>query len=286
MSSPRRELEGLPVTDHHVHLRPSGRGDEAVKDFARHGGTRILLLHAPYEDLPARRPADFEAAYGRTLRTAKRVRALDVVDVLVALGPHPVELMPLAEQFGLERGTEIMRAGLEIAQAHVLEGEADALGEIGRPHFPVAEDVWARSNGLMAFGIELAHDAGCPVILHTEAPSRDLFEDLAAVADRVDIPRGRVVKHHAGPSVLPEETLGIFPSVIAKGDNVRRAALKGTRFLMETDYLDDPNRPGAVLGPNTIPKRTAALLREEVLTREDVRRIHEENVVALYGDRP
>jgi TatD-related deoxyribonuclease len=92
------------------------------------------------------------------------------------------------------------------------------------------------------------------------------------------------VKHYADASVLPAENLGIFPSVIAKGDHVREAASKGTRFLMETDYLDDPRRPGAVLGPTTIPKRTAALLREERLTRDDVRRIHEENVVALYGE--
>ena len=29
--------------------------------------------------------------------------------------------------------------------------------------------------------------------------------------------------------------------------------------LMETDYLDDPKRPGAVLGPRTIAKRTNEL---------------------------
>ena len=31
---------------------------------------------------------------------------------------------------------------------------------------------------------------------------------------------------------------------------------------METDFLDDPNRPGAVLGPKTIPKRTHQLSKE------------------------
>ena len=28
---------------------------------------------------------------------------------------------------------------------------------------------------------------------------------------------------------------------------------------METDFLDDKNRPGAVLGPKTVPKRTGEL---------------------------
>ncbi|MFQ6012317.1 MAG: TatD family hydrolase [Thermoplasmata archaeon] len=286
MSSLARELKGLPVTDHHVHLRPSGRGVEAVQDFARHGGTRILLVHVPHEDRAALRPEDFEASYRGTLRMAERVRALDLVEVLVALGPHPAELVPLRERFGLERASDVMRTALEIAQAHVLEGDADAIGEIGRPHWPVGEDLWAHSNALMAFGVELARDAGCPVILHTEAPAAPLFEDLAAVADRVALPRGQLVKHYADASVLPEENLGIFPSVIARREHVREAAAKGTRFLLETDYLDDPRRPGAVLGLNTIPKRSADLLREGRVGREDLRRIHEDNVVALYGERP
>ena len=31
---------------------------------------------------------------------------------------------------------------------------------------------------------------------------------------------------------------------------------------METDYLDDLKRPGAVLGPKTVPKRTQQLVEE------------------------
>ena len=30
--------------------------------------------------------------------------------------------------------------------------------------------------------------------------------------------------------------------------------------MLETDYMDDPRRPGAVLGPKTVPKRTRQLL--------------------------
>ena len=32
-----------------------------------------------------------------------------------------------------------------------------------------------------------------------------------------------------------------------------------SKWGMETDFLDDPNRPGAVLGPKTVPKRTQRL---------------------------
>jgi len=58
---------------------------------------------------------------------------------------------------------------------------------------------------------------------------------------------------------------------------------------METDFLDDPRRPGAVLGPKTIPKRTdelcSSLLAEK--NRNDVEnllfKIHSEWPSKLYG---
>ena len=42
-------------------------------------------------------------------------------------------------------------------------------------------------------------------------------------------------------------------------------------FMLETDHMDDPARPGAVLGPKTVPKRTRQLseagVDDEVLYR-------------------
>ena len=37
------------------------------------------------------------------------------------------------------------------------------------------------------------------------------------------------------------------------------AASASAPWGMETDFLDDPRRPGAVLGPKTVPKRTQQL---------------------------
>jgi TatD-related deoxyribonuclease len=44
--------------------------------------------------------------------------------------------------------------------------------------------------------------------------------------------------------------------------------------MMETDFIDDPDRPGAVLGPKTVPKRSRWLREqgyEEALERAHVR---------------
>ena len=50
---------------------------------------------------------------------------------------------------------------------------------------------------------------------------------------------------------------------------------------METDFLDDPDRPGAVLGPKTVPRRVR-WLREEGYD-ETIRRAHVETPARVYG---
>lgn len=52
---------------------------------------------------------------------------------------------------------------------------------------------------------------------------------------------------------------------------------------METDYLDDSSRPGAVLGPRTVPRRTIEFLNKGIFTEEDAYRIHQETVERVYG---
>jgi TatD-related deoxyribonuclease len=74
-----------------------------------------------------------------------------------------------------------------------------------------------------------------------------------------------------------------MPSILSSKKNIEEAIIKGTRFLMETDYLDDPNRPGAVLGPKTVPKRTIDLLERNMATDLDLDIIHKDNPEKIYG---
>jgi TatD-related deoxyribonuclease len=52
---------------------------------------------------------------------------------------------------------------------------------------------------------------------------------------------------------------------------------------METDYIDDPRRPGAVLGPATVPRKTAKLRSLGIMTESDAARIHQELPARTYG---
>ena len=52
--------------------------------------------------------------------------------------------------------------------------------------------------------------------------------------------------------------------------------------MLETDYMDDPRRPGAVLGPKTVPKRTRQLL-EAGLDEEILYNTHVDLPERIYG---
>jgi TatD-related deoxyribonuclease len=272
----------FPILDNHFHLDPRGRQAEAVKEFLRAGGTHLTVVHKPYRDLPPGSVERTREAFDRTLALAK-VAEQAGAKVHVALAPHPAEFTEMLKAgLPLDEAAGIYEQGLRLAARMAVEHRCIALGEVGRPHFPVGEEVWARANALMHTALALCKEAGVAAILHTESATPEVFADLAARVDAAGLPRDKAVKHFSGPTVGPANA-GLFPSVIASGASAEEAARQGTRFLLETDYIDEPERPGAVLGPKTVPKRTLDLVQRGLLTEEQAWVVHGANPQAIYG---
>lgn len=268
-----------------MHLEPyKGRNVAWIKEFERAGGTHVIISHLPYEEVPVQKAEDFRKSFDVTVYLKERVLRETGVKAYATVGPYPAELLELERLFGLENAKEIMIAGIDIAAEYVLEGKAIAIGEVGRPHFPVSPEQWNASNEILMHAMARAKEVGCAVVLHTESATPENMLELARMADRVGLARHKVVKHYAPPLVLPEENHGLMPSVLAGKDATRNALSKGTRFMMETDFLDDPRRPGAVLGITTVPRRTKALIAEGLLSEEGAFKIHFDNARRAYGD--
>lgn len=272
----------FPILDNHIHLQPRGKNVEALRDFSKAGGTHVVLSQLPYDEVQIKEEEDFRASYQITLDIAEKARKETDVRVFVSVGPYPVLLLSLAEDYGLARAIEIMKGGMDIAGELVEEGKAIALGEIGRPHFLVSSELLRASNDILSYGMKIASEIGCAVVLHTESATPESMREIAAIADSVSLDRGKVVKHYCPPLVLPEENHGLFPSVLASRTSISEALRKGSRFMMETDYLDDLSRPGAVMSITTVPKRTKALAASGSVSEEDILRIHKDNPEKVY----
>jgi TatD-related deoxyribonuclease len=271
------------ILDNHLHLQLHGRNVEAIKDFERAGGTHIVLSHMEYCNVSVIKEKNFKRSYEITLKLAELVRKNTNVKVFATLGPYPVVLLKLVETMTLEEAKNIMFEGMDLAGKYIEEGKAIAIGEIGRPHFSVSEDIWTVSNDILRYGMEVAKERGCAVVLHTESATKRTFKELAEMADSVGLSREKVVKHYSPPIVDVNDNYGLFPSILSGKRPIQEAISQGARFLMETDYLDDPKRPGAVMGIKTVPKRTKAFLKNGIFNEEDVIKIHKENPEKVYG---
>ena len=106
------------------------------------------------------------------------------------------------------------------------------------------------------------------------------------MADRVGLDKRRLVRHYAPPTLTASITQGLTPSVlIGKGaieEVIETAETSSHGFLLETDYMDDVRRPGAVLGPKTVPKRTQQLLNAGI-DESFLWKAHQELPDFLYG---
>ena len=207
-----------------------------------------------------------------TLRVANIVAETGVV-VFPVLGIHPCEIDHLAERMPLRQAANLMMAGLDRAAEYVKEGKAVGL-KSGRPHYPTAPEVMELSNEVLAHALALAAECSCALQIHAESGP---CEDVVAMARAAGMDPGRVVKHYATPDTP------LHPSFIAKIEGIPEMARQGRAFTLESDYMDENSRPGAVIGPKSVPRYTQKLLESGQITEEDCYRIHAETPARVYG---
>jgi TatD-related deoxyribonuclease len=276
----------LPIVDHHCHLSPRGEGVEAARRFRAAGGTHLFLATQNYAPGV---PFDLEAyrvQFETTEQLARRTEEVAGVRTYVVLAPYPVDLLPQSERLGVLAAVELQGQALDLAGRFVEEHRAVALGEVGRPHFPVAPELVEPVEAVLRRAFEVGRDVGCPVVLHTEDLDASGFQGLVQLASQTLFPVHRMVKHYHR-SVLPSGAyLGAVPSYVAKRELVREVLSTPGPWFFETDFLDDPARPGAVLDLPTIPRRAQAIAAEGPAAVDRLRIPFQSSIQAVYGFTP
>ncbi|MGD2248430.1 MAG: TatD family hydrolase [Candidatus Methanofastidiosia archaeon] len=247
------------ITDNHMHLSRDGMYLEAVKQFKRAGGTRIILVQKP--SFP-KTVNGFISAFDEVLAMCTQVR--DIVECYPVIGVHPAEFDRLYNA-GKE---EVCYTVLDCIESYIQERKVVAMGEFGRPHYPVSQETFSAAHQYMVEAMCRARDLDCPIQLHTESLDDAGICQLETCVKEIKCKK--VIKHFASPSSVYHK---MIPSVLATESNVSKMVTMKKPFLMETDFIDDPKRPGAVLGPKSVPRITKKLLSkgltEEILSSID-----------------
>ena len=265
----------IPITDDHIHIDPvNGRGLEAAKDFMRAGGTHLFLVTKPSSSfgIIPQTGREYARVFDETIAIADQVRALGI-HVFVVLGIHPAEITRLSADSPLPDVVAAMKQGLDIAALYIAEGKAVAL-KSGRPHYPVPDYVLSASNDVLSHALTLAAELDCAVQVHAETGP---CTDIVLLAERAGLNPRKVVKHYATSDTL------LTPSFLATHPDIPEMARIHRSFTMESDYMDENSRPGAVIGPKSVPKTTFRLLNENLITKEDAYRIHKETPEKVYS---
>ena len=255
-----------PILDQHMHLDRNNRFLDAVSEFVNSGGTSINLVHKPNFSCLPESLAEYKDAYENTLQMANEIRNEFEISVSVILGPHPVAWEHQIHTIGIEESTTLHLEAVKLALEYISVGDAVCLGEVGRPHYPVNEEIWAESNLLLLEIMKLAAEAETSIQLHVEDNGKKTYSDLAKLCDEANFPRHLAIRHYAPADISEDFTHGLSVTVsVGKGSIqkiVETLSNCNSYWGMETDFLDDPMRPGAVLGPKTVAKRTHQLSRE------------------------
>jgi TatD-related deoxyribonuclease len=277
---------GLPIVDHHCHLSPNGDGVRAAQRFRAAGGTHLFLATQNYDAAVPLSLDRYARQFEVTAGLAEKVFAEVGARAYPVLAPYPVDLVTACTELGPSRAVDLHLAALDLAGRWVRERKAVALGEVGHPHFPVSETVALAADSVFRHALEVARDSDCPVVVHSSDLDAQRLAELAEQARRAGLRPERVVKHYARSRFAAGVGGGVVPSYLARRELVREVVSDPAPWFLETDYLDDPKRPGAVLDLATVPRRAAAIAEDPNLKSDLLWGPFVESVERVYGWRP
>jgi len=271
------------VTDNHAHANPvRGMGFREVAERFR-GSGGLAMVFAPllswHYSVSIGDGESFRRIYEVVVRGVQE--ASQHLKALAVLGVHPAEVVALVEVMGVERALEVSQRAMDIAASYVKQGYAVGLGEVGRPHYPAPRPAIEVCNKVLDYSLMLARDLSCPVHLHLDRGEGTL-RDVKERVRRIGVKPELVVIHHADPAIIGRSG-GLTPSIPLRGRNLEKAFSKKPIYLVESDFIDDPKRPGAVAYPWAIAQEVKRMLDEGAVSEEYLEKVFIDNFEKLYG---
>lgn len=278
----------LPVADAHAHVSPHGMGGSVVgRRFRNAGGWFVALVSLPPTQYGLGGGLDgLLKSFEIHVRECLKARS-EGVGVACLAGVHPAYVDELVRTAGVHRIDEVLsivRRGLEDLRRLRSEGLIEGFGEFGRPHYKTLPESVVVNEVLLREALELCSDTNSVLHLHTEQGGSATVTSVDAIVKSAGAFRCRVVFHHASlPTVRAAESLGYFSTVLGREDlllSVLESSL--SKVLVESDFIDDPKRPGVVMYPWDLAREVGKIIAREDRHEEVLRKYLIGNVEELY----
>ncbi len=241
----------MVIFDNFMHIRPSGDFINAALRFKKAGGTALNLVNFPehYNVI-----GYYNRLYDETIKTGKIIG--EYLNIVITIGPYPLDYIYF-KNLGLDPLKEMIN-GIDLAVNIIKNGYADALGEIGTPHFQVDSNFYNTCLKVLDYALKISKDNDIPLIIHSEDLDCNGYK---ALENRIKTfgNINRTVKHHANPDNI-KCCDKIYKSIVASRSGIRKALSLKKPFMIETDYVDDRSKPGKVIPPESVPLRAKMIM--------------------------
>ncbi len=283
----------VPVADAHSHTNPvRGLGAEKIASKFRESGGWFMAIVAlsPWAyGLEPEGPETYERVVNEILVRECMAASSEGLRVACLAGFHPADVDKLIDKYRMDpvRVLDIGLAVVETMGRLCKEGILDGIGEVGRQHYKTTAERAVISQLILNRALEIARDNDCIVHMHLENAGLITVELVDRIARALEAgPRRRVIFHHSKPNMAVEAWRrgysATIPGVPRLLDNVLGRI--DPVFMLESDHIDDPMRPGAVVYPWVMAEhvnRLASKIGEEYLYKVNV-----DNIVSVYGVEP
>ncbi len=282
----------IVISDAHAHISNKGIGPhEYAKRFKRCGGWFIALVSLPpYHYGLGSSLNDLIKSFNIHIELCNIIRSCGI-KVSCILGLHPAYIDRIVKEYQNrhEKVLEIVNKGIETVEKYIKEGRADGVGEIGRPHYKTIPEVFSLCDYVMIKALEIVDDYD--VVLHLHLEDRGILTVLSIK----ELSKGllsesrkhRVIFHHASLRTsnyacnygFSSTIVGRYPLLKKFFDENKELS---DYVMIESDYIDDPRRPGVVMYPWEIAKEATKLLSESPHYYDLLEKVFIDNVVRVY----
>lgn len=278
-------------SDGHMHSNPvQGLGmSKIAKKFVSEGGWLVVVVSLPPYHYGINELGS--QAYERVIeilnREAKIARSYGLKAVRLA-GFHPAEIDEYYRRGISGRDLfELVEGVVSLYEKALKDGLIDGIGEIGRQHYATAPDRIITSEIVMSRFMELARDYNAVVHLHLEQGGWVTVYSIMKLLDRIGFFKNKTIIHHANHETARHaESYGLPYTLPIKKFEYRDHIAVSNLAMIESDYIDDPRRPGVSAYPWEIPAKISEMLSQGQIRDEVVYRLMVDNPSRIYGVSP
>ena len=280
----------VPVADAHAHASPLGLGAFQIgKRFKEHGGWFIALVSLPpqHYGLPQTLEGSIKAIETH-LKQCEEAREAGIRVACIG-GVHPAFIDHLIKRSSNKASNIVsfIRENVMRFLARMIdEGKLQGIGEFGRPHYKTIPESFAANDALLLTALEVIRDHGGVLHLHLEQGGQITVESVEVMVKSLSVRNtSSVILHHASSGMAFQACRkGLSATITGRKEVLMQAKqLKALCVEAESDYIDDPKRPGVVMYPWKIAESVNELLGDNPELYEFLYKVMVDNVTSVYG---